>query len=493
MKQTKLYTLFLFTLLFCTGVFAQNLSWNSIAKIPGNKHDYYLGKSGDYYYSLFSNMFFEEDPSLRTSFTGGFGFTITDDDITLAKFDTGFHLISATQIKHSKKINQVLAAFITDQGLTLAYMGKDKTKPFYADKFSMDGAFLKTETLRENGEGLTFRHSPDGKNFILIEEDKLSILDNNLNAVSHVKLPSKKFREVKINNAGEIYGLCEYEQKEVFIPFYYNPKKQTLLVNDMSVKHKNEDGKNAMMDFYTGIHNNKMYVIGLAGASFKARLEHNNNSVRGIDPFSAIGYEVNEYDLSNMRRVGTVSAEFPQEYIDKSNIQKGSSVAPIGFDGLKVENTFLNKKGELIIVTQMNVLIQISRTDPDKRTTTTYYKYYSGNMLLMRLDSSLKKINDQFIERRIDKDVDMQPVTALITMWNNDKLYLMFNNDENPDKGFVRYVFDQNLGNVSDNAISAIDEGKINLGTTGCYPIGGNRFVIFGRHKKDVGTATISF
>ena len=187
MKQTKLYTLFLFTLLFCTGVFAQNLSWNSIAKIPGNKHDYYLGKSGDYYYSLFSNMFFEEDPSLRTSFTGGFGFTITDDDITLAKFDTGFHLISATQIKHSKKINQVLAAFITDQGLTLAYMGKDKTKPFYADKFSMDGAFLKTETLRENGEGLTFRHSPDGKNFILIEEDKLSILDNNLNAVSHVK------------------------------------------------------------------------------------------------------------------------------------------------------------------------------------------------------------------------------------------------------------------------------------------------------------------
>ena len=495
MKQTKLSFIFLLSLLFCTNIFAQNLSWNPTAKIPGNIHQYFLGKSGSNSYALFSNGALKQETKQNKFFTHEIGFTFGNKDITLAKYDEGFNLLSGKDISFKKKSAMFINGIINDKGIVLFYFGTEKASPLYADKFSLEGVYLETKTIRPNGDGFDVLTSQDGKNICVIGNGELSMLDADLNETVKKDLPAKYVNTSGISASGEVYGLGEDIKSGRMTPFYFNPQGGNVASGNMVIKSTSGTGK-SRIQYYVSLNNNKLFVISLTGESYK-RMEKSMTKgyVSNYINFSATGYEVHSYDAASMKELASGNGKFSRELLAKFYDTPQKDDELVGIDELQLENAFVNSKGELIIVSEQSYekAIETSEMNNGRPNTSTEYMYCNGHIFLMKLDAKMNKTNEQVVERRIQAFSYLQYLTGLVSLWNNDKLYLMFNNNRQPNVGFVQAEVNTDLSIGSIKATKTYDVAKLEMCTTGCYLIGNNKYVLFGKYKKEVGSATISF
>lgn len=485
MKTKLILALLVFTQL----VAAQKFNWNPIEKIEDNFNFHYLGDNGKDGFLLLSKFTIKQDFSTYTVIKG-----ISwekDNVITLVKYNaTTFTSVSKTPFQFKNKLAAFYDAFINNDILYFFYSSEVGGKMnFFVDKYDVNQKYLETVLLYEPPAKIDIKKTAiaitdyytfvksDNTDFcgLLSIDGSFKLFDKSIKQVWSKSFSYKYLHDIIILNNGSLYLLGSTETKLDLVK--YDPNSASPITMNISFAEP------IFQNFTLKINEKEKLVYVTSSYSTDGK----DKPYYGINIwttyFRAMGINVNAYDLNTLNLKNKLKIPFAEDVLltvdMKKKIEKVKGLGNIVFN-----NLLFTENGGFICIVQEHYT-SFSDSNTSSNGASEHYEY----IIIISSDKAGSSVQ-KTIKRNTQGKSQYDYLLSLASFYENNKLIILYNEGSTSYK-LIQHEFNLKLDEQPPVTMNTYGEHKIYLSLRNNRKIADNKYLIWGREAKNIGSAIL--
>lgn len=470
-------------LLFIFSAQAQQLQWGPTPKVDKGQYKYLIDRKDGYTYMLMSNYDLESDV-----YEGSYGnkdaYMSSRLSLNLVKFNKDFEAEDPVEIKYRTKVDELSSCFIHDNKIELVYIsGISKNKKLQVDEFDLDGKYLESKTLEEQGNKpaktyTLWTYSSPNHDYLLVQlKDELRLLDRNFDKVWEIKGETKNMSQVYLLNDGTVVSYWSKGEDKATVK-RFDPDGNS---EDMSII--NDDLGEMKVDTASG----KVYLVSLGGETDDlAKHARFFSSSQSGKVFYAQSYRVTAYDLAEMKKIRSYTGEFDLGMFEQAHeTKKKKDKVPEGIPSLEVQDVHTTENGDPIVTFYQLSIVQEIHTGNYGSSTT--YMYGFGDIINVELKGTGSRDPQTLITRTFLRQSQLEMLGEVASFYRDGKLYIVFNSKTDIET----YTYSSSLKQLDHVAENTNQGHAVYLDIKHPFP-DGNKVLFLGKSGKKVVTATLT-
>jgi hypothetical protein len=483
--QKNLFSVISALLFIFTSAHAQQLQWGPTPKVDKGQYKYLIDRKDGVTYMLMSNYDLESDV-----YEGSYGnknaIMSSRLSLSLVKFNKDLEAEDPVDIKYRTKVDNLSSCFIQNNKIELVYLsGMSKNKKLQVDEFDLDGKYLESKTLEEQGNKpaktyMLWTYVSPNHDYLMVQlKDKLTLLDRNFNKVWEVKGETKDLSQVYVLDDGTVVSYWTKGEERATIK-RFDPDGNS---EDMSII--NDDLGEMKVDTASG----KVYLVSLGGETDDlSKHTHFFSSSQSGKIFYATSYRVTSYDLAEMKKIKTYAGEFNLGMLEQeqeNEKKKKKDKVPEGIPSLNVLDVHTTENGDPIVTFYQLSIIQEIHSSQNGSSTT--YIYGFGDIINVELKGTSSRDPQTLITRSFTRQSQLEMLGEVASFYRDNKLYIVFNSKTDIET----YTYSSSLKQLDHVAENTNKDHAVYLDIKHPFP-DGNKVLFLGKSGKKVVTATLT-
>ena len=483
-----------FSFLTSPKITAQQFAWAPTVKIKNNFYQYYVGESGTGSVLLMSKYSIRKD-FRQTYYNTDHSIKLwgkPDNEITLVKFDNNQNLKTANPFMFKNALSVFYEAFISDNMYFVYCSIKNNKCILYADIYSTDDKFIRTETLRELKSFATNDNELDN-NFSLISSENhqyiaikdydgiITFYDGQMKKIWDYKFEYSFLTDIEIKDNGLAFAIGGTDKSASLIAF-------DILAKKTNTTQINIDKQNSVEDLHLTVNHGLIYVTyfyGLQGDKTQFYF-----GPRRFIEFFANGIVEEVFDMKTLVSKNKFKVPFSNETLlkvtEKKKIEKIK-----GLEWFSNKNMFVSEVGELVVVFEKEYTVSTSMSDQYGRVIRVDYATVDEDIICMKINADGTS-KQSVIKRKSKGQSQYDYLLSSNSFYEKGKLYIMYNEGTSSYK-LVNHILSENLQETSMTETKTYGEHDVYLAIRNAKKMKDGNYKVFGREGKNVSSAIIKF
>jgi hypothetical protein len=470
---------------------AQQFNWATTVKLKDNFYQYDIGEFANGSLLLMSKYSIRKD--FRQNYYNPYDyFSFSNDNvITLVRFDKQRNMLAATPFEFKKPLSAFYEAFISDNVYFIYSSIADKQCSLLADVYTVDGKYVRTETLNvlksyykeESSMNPNYNvFLAENHTYMVVRDEKnIAFYDKNLKKVWETPFSYIYLSAMTINDEGTAYAVGETKTSSSLVAF--DIATQTIKTTEIKIEPNQvaagvvvKSSQNVVCVVYQYGDMDKKQSL-FFGPPRIVELYADGIVTELFDPKTL---------TSTSKTKVPFSAALLMEVTEKKKLDKVK-----GLEWLSIRDVHFTAAGDPIVVLEKEYSIETATKDQYGRVTKTEYTTVNEDIVCVKVKAN-NQSEQVAIKRKTKGRSNYDYMFSSISFLEKDKLYILYNEGSSSYK-LVNNILSSDLKPISVTETKTYSEHDVYLSLRNARKLKEGQYKIIGREGKNCNSVILTF
>jgi hypothetical protein len=492
MKQTfkLILTLVAIFFLFKTSN-GQQFDWATTIKLKDNFYQYDIGETPSGSLLLMSKYTIRKD--FRQNYYNPYDYFsfAKDNAITLVQFDKSGNLLAPIPFKFKNVLTTFYEAYVSDNVYFIYSSIANKKCFLFADVYSFDGKYVRTETLKEatkyytDDDAFTSNFnvflSENHESIAIRDNQNISFYDKSLKKIWDTLFNYKYMSDMEVLDNGKAFAIGGTDNSTSLVAFDIPAK--TVKTSEIKI-----DANDEAADICLKASEDIVLVAYQYG-------NHNKKPTITFGPRKSIqiyadGIVIETFDVQTA--VSKARAKVPFSVKVLTTVTEQKKIEKIkGLEWLNIRNMYITEAGEPIVLLEKEYSIATSTQDQYGRTIKTEYSTVNEDIVCIKQKGNGSS-EQEVIERKTKGRSVYDYMFSSVSFYEKGKLYIMYNEGTSSYK-LINRVLSSDLRQLSMVEMKTYSEHDVYLSLRNARKVKEGQYKIIGRENKNNNSVILKF